>query len=401
MPVEELEREIAAGVVFWGYEADGALLGIMGIQRVRDVELIRHAYVLPAAQGNGVGGALLEHLLRASARPVLVGTWAAAQWAIGFYRRHGFELASPERKTELLREHLDYPRASDRYLGRPDRAVGVRRPRAEARRRRAAGCSAAPLDVGAVDVDRDRGLVAAGGHRVDVLFEGRHERLDVARDARGCCRRLRHVPPPTRPGGSAPRARRRGRRRRCTRTRGRGSACAGPGARRGRRPTAAGRARRAGGAGGSGRSRAAVGGREPAVLREELARGARRSRAAPRRAARRRPRRRQMLGCQRWLSALGNGAGATRRLGLGGGWCRDQGEGRRAWVRETALRGGLDGSRVVAVDPLDRPDREVRPAARHRLVARALLRPVGQVEARLVQGRQRLDARVRGSRSRS
>jgi GNAT superfamily N-acetyltransferase len=109
MPAQELESEIAAGVLFWGYEAGGALMGIMGIQRVRDVELIRHAYVLPAAQGRGVGGALLEHLMRESERPVLVGTWAEAEWAIGFYRRHGFELASPERKTELLREYWTIP----------------------------------------------------------------------------------------------------------------------------------------------------------------------------------------------------------------------------------------------------------------------------------------------------
>jgi GNAT superfamily N-acetyltransferase len=109
MPASELDAEIAAGVGFWGYEADGALLAIMGIQPVRDVELIRHAYVRPGSQRRGVGGALLDELLRATTRPVLVGTWAAAEWAIRFYRRHGFELVSPERKDALLRAYWTIP----------------------------------------------------------------------------------------------------------------------------------------------------------------------------------------------------------------------------------------------------------------------------------------------------
>jgi GNAT superfamily N-acetyltransferase len=109
MPPEELDEEIAAGVVFWGYEADGALTGIMGIQAVRDVDLIRHAYVSPASQGQGIGGALLERLAGSATRPMLAGTWAAAGWAIGFYRRHGFEQVSPERKDELLRTYWTIP----------------------------------------------------------------------------------------------------------------------------------------------------------------------------------------------------------------------------------------------------------------------------------------------------
>lgn len=109
MPMEELDGEIAAGVEFWGYEEDGELLGIMGIQRLGEVDLIRHAYVLPASQGKGVGGALLEHLMETAERPALVGTWAAAEWAIGFYRRHGFEQVSPVRKDELLRRHWNIP----------------------------------------------------------------------------------------------------------------------------------------------------------------------------------------------------------------------------------------------------------------------------------------------------
>jgi GNAT superfamily N-acetyltransferase len=109
MPADELDAEIAAGVRFWGYEADGALVGIMGIQRVRDVDLIRHAYVSPGDQRRGVGGALLEHLAGPAPRRMLVGTWAAADWAVAFYRRHGFELVSPERKDVLLKTYWTIP----------------------------------------------------------------------------------------------------------------------------------------------------------------------------------------------------------------------------------------------------------------------------------------------------
>jgi GNAT superfamily N-acetyltransferase len=109
MPVDELDAEIAAGVEFWGYEDDGALLGVMGIQPVRDVNLIRHAYVVPERQGAGIGGALVEHILGVATRPMLVGTWAAAEWAIRFYERHGFEYVGKERTAELLREYWDIP----------------------------------------------------------------------------------------------------------------------------------------------------------------------------------------------------------------------------------------------------------------------------------------------------
>ena len=109
MPLSELEGEIATGVRFWGYEADGALVGVMGIQPVRDVDLIRHAYVPPGSQRRGAGGALLEHFARSSTRRMLVGTWAAADWAIRFYRRHGFELVSPESKAALLKTFWTIP----------------------------------------------------------------------------------------------------------------------------------------------------------------------------------------------------------------------------------------------------------------------------------------------------
>jgi GNAT superfamily N-acetyltransferase len=109
MPPDELDNEIAAGVTFWGHERDGVLVGVMGLQSMRDVGLIRHAYVLPDRQGHGIGAALLWALRRQSAQPMLVGTWAAADWAIRFYRRHGFELVSPTRKTALLNTYWSIP----------------------------------------------------------------------------------------------------------------------------------------------------------------------------------------------------------------------------------------------------------------------------------------------------
>ena len=109
MPREELDAEIAAGVVFWGCEIDGELIGIMGIQPVGDVDLIRHAYVTPESQGRGIGGALLERLAGSATRRMLVGTWAAADWAVGFYRRHGFEQVSPTHKDQLLKTYWTIP----------------------------------------------------------------------------------------------------------------------------------------------------------------------------------------------------------------------------------------------------------------------------------------------------
>jgi len=109
MDAAELDQEIAAGVRFWGCEAQGRLAGVMGIQAVRDVDLIRHAYVRPDVQGAGVGRRLLEHLLASADRPLLVGTWAAAEWAIRFYRRNGFEPVTPEQKDRLLKSYWSIP----------------------------------------------------------------------------------------------------------------------------------------------------------------------------------------------------------------------------------------------------------------------------------------------------
>jgi len=109
MSEAELDRELDDGVVFWGHEADGELVGVMGIQAVDEVDLIRHAYVLPERQGEGIGRVLLEHLRATASRPMLVGTWASAQWAIRFYERNGFALVTPEQKTALLRRYWSIP----------------------------------------------------------------------------------------------------------------------------------------------------------------------------------------------------------------------------------------------------------------------------------------------------
>lgn len=110
MSGDALRAELAAGVAFSGYEADGGgLRGVMGLQAVADVKLIRHAYVLPEAQRRGIGGALLRHLRQQSTRRILVGTWAAASWAIDFYQRHGFVLVAPAAKATLLRTYWTIP----------------------------------------------------------------------------------------------------------------------------------------------------------------------------------------------------------------------------------------------------------------------------------------------------
>jgi N-acetylglutamate synthase-like GNAT family acetyltransferase len=109
MSREKLQHEIDDGVVFWGYEEDGALMGVMGIQPVRDVTLIRHAYVRTNAQKKGVGSQLLVHLRKLTKDPVLIGTWADAVWAIRFYERHGFRRVSDEEKDRLLKRYWNIP----------------------------------------------------------------------------------------------------------------------------------------------------------------------------------------------------------------------------------------------------------------------------------------------------
>jgi GNAT superfamily N-acetyltransferase len=109
MTASALKAEIDAGVNFWGWDEDRALIGIMGIQQVRDATLIRHAYVRTAYQGRGIGGALLASLAGQATGPLLVGTWAAAEWAIRFYERHGFRLVSPAEKDRLLGTYWSIP----------------------------------------------------------------------------------------------------------------------------------------------------------------------------------------------------------------------------------------------------------------------------------------------------
>jgi GNAT superfamily N-acetyltransferase len=105
----DLLAEIAAGVAFSGWEDAGALVGVMGLQAVRDALLIRHAYVRPTHQGRGIGGALLAALRAERAGRLLVGTWAAAEWAIRFYERHGFRCVSPDEKDRLLQTYWNVP----------------------------------------------------------------------------------------------------------------------------------------------------------------------------------------------------------------------------------------------------------------------------------------------------
>lgn len=109
MSLAELQREIEAGVHFLGLETNGELIGVMGMQPMLDVDLIRHAYVRPDRQRCGVGAALITHLRQLSTRRMLVGTWAAASWAIAFYQRHGFELVSREQKVALLTTYWTIP----------------------------------------------------------------------------------------------------------------------------------------------------------------------------------------------------------------------------------------------------------------------------------------------------
>jgi GNAT superfamily N-acetyltransferase len=108
MSNEELRSEMSL-MTFYGYDVERSLLGVTGCQPVRDVTLVRHLYVLPKHQRRGIGGELLMRIVSmASTRRILVGTWAAAEWAIRFYEKHGFNLQS--NKSELLRKYWKIPK---------------------------------------------------------------------------------------------------------------------------------------------------------------------------------------------------------------------------------------------------------------------------------------------------
>jgi len=109
MSREKLKDEIHDGVVFWGYEEAGVLVGVMGIQQIQDVTLVRHAYVRTSNQKQGIGGHLLSHLRELAGRPMLIGTWAAAVWAIHFYERHGFQIVGHREKDRLLKRYWTIP----------------------------------------------------------------------------------------------------------------------------------------------------------------------------------------------------------------------------------------------------------------------------------------------------
>jgi GNAT superfamily N-acetyltransferase len=109
MSAGKLRHEIDEGVVFWGYEQTGTMAGVMGIQSVKDVTLIRHAYVRTSSQNRGIGGQLLSHLLGLAIGPVLIGTWVDAVWAIRFYEKHDFRLVNRQQKDRLLKQYWTVP----------------------------------------------------------------------------------------------------------------------------------------------------------------------------------------------------------------------------------------------------------------------------------------------------
>jgi len=109
MPLDELRREIVDGVEFWGEVVDGELRGVMGIQPRGEVDLIRHAYVRTHARRQGVGTRLLAHLMRTTQKPLLIGTWADARWAVRFYEKNGFRLLSREATEGVLRRFWNIP----------------------------------------------------------------------------------------------------------------------------------------------------------------------------------------------------------------------------------------------------------------------------------------------------
>lgn len=109
MSRDELLEEIDDGVIFWGLEDNGELCGVMGIQDKGEVALIRHAYVRTAQRQGGIGTKLLTHITRLTDKPILIGTWEAATWAISFYLKNGFGLINAGEKRDLLLKYWKVP----------------------------------------------------------------------------------------------------------------------------------------------------------------------------------------------------------------------------------------------------------------------------------------------------
>jgi GNAT superfamily N-acetyltransferase len=105
MPLDQLKREVGDGVAFWGYESGGTLVGMMGIQDRGEISLIRHAYVQTAQRRKGIGEKLLRYLEGTTPKPILIGTWSAAAWAIRFYEKNGYRLLSRPEIERLLRKY--------------------------------------------------------------------------------------------------------------------------------------------------------------------------------------------------------------------------------------------------------------------------------------------------------
>ena len=109
MPMHELQQQHRESVDFWGYESDGELIGIMGIQDRGEITLIRHAYVATKLRSQGIGTTLLRHLEQMTSKPILIGTWADAGWAIRFYEKNGYRLLSRADAERLLRKYWNIP----------------------------------------------------------------------------------------------------------------------------------------------------------------------------------------------------------------------------------------------------------------------------------------------------
>ncbi len=109
MTKEELQAQIEEGVRFSCYVDNNELIGVMGIQDKADVELIRHAYVRTKRRNKGIGTLLLQELIKDAKKPILIGTWKAANWAIRFYEKHGFRLVEEEEKNRLLKKYWAIP----------------------------------------------------------------------------------------------------------------------------------------------------------------------------------------------------------------------------------------------------------------------------------------------------